>query len=75
MRPGCLLQWPSPSYLGVSEFARAKDSVMQGSKGWWEEHSAGYLPYTNNKLLLQMVLPGDKSEGQFTYVFEPIDDE
>lgn len=49
-RPGCLLQWPSPSYRGISEFARAKDSVMQGNKGWQEEHSAGYLPYTNSKL-------------------------
>lgn len=37
-RPGCLLQWPSPSYRGISEFARAKDSVMQGNKGWQEEH-------------------------------------
>jgi len=50
VRSGCLLQWPSPSYIGVSEFAGAKALVMQGSKEWQEEHSAGYLPYTNNKL-------------------------
>lgn len=50
MRPGLLLRQPSPSCLCVSEFAHAEDSVMQGSKGWHAERSAGYLPYTNNKL-------------------------